>query len=122
MAAITEGARAGNFLTSEANGTLSRASITILSGEGVLLPGTVLAKITASGKYVKYDNAGSDGSETAAAVLYAGVDATSADTAAVGIVRLAEVEAASLVWFSGAITGDKTAAYADLAVAHVIAR
>jgi hypothetical protein len=107
---------------SEANGTLSRASITVASGAGVLQPGTVLAKLTATGKYVAYDNVGSDGSEIAAAVLYAGVDATSADKAAVAIVRLAEVEAASLVWANGLVTADKTAAYADLAVSHVIAR
>jgi len=122
MPAITEGARAGNFVVSEANGTLSRASITVASGAGILQPGTVLARLTATGKYVAYDNVGSDGSEIAAAVLYAGVDATSADKAAVAIVRLAEVEAASLVWANGLITADKTAAYADLAVSHVITR
>lgn len=122
MAVINEGKRAGEFLISEANGSLSRASITVASGAGILKPGTVLAKLTATGKYVAYDNVGSDGSEIAAAVLYAGVDATSADVAAVGIVRLAEVDANDLEWAAGLLTADKTAAYADLAVSHVIAR
>lgn len=122
MTILTEGKRAGEFLISEAPGSLSRAAITILSGAGVLVAGTVLAKITASGKYTLYDNAGTDGTETAAAILYAGVDASSADTAAVGIVRLAEIDTNDLTWFSGAITSDKTAAYTDLATAYIIAR
>lgn len=122
MTAVNEGQRAGEFLISEAPGSLSRAAITLVSGAGDLVAGTVLAKITASGKYTVYDNAGSDGTETAAAVLYAAADASSADAAAVAIVRLAEIDTNDLTWFDGAIAGDKTAAYADLATAYIIAR
>jgi hypothetical protein len=122
MAAITEDARAGGFLMSEGNGDISRAVVTIASGAGDLLPGTVLGKITASGKYSPYLNTGTAGLETAAAILYAGVDATSADKTAVVIVRLAEVATARLAWANGLNGSDKTAAYTDLAASFVIAR
>jgi len=38
--------------------------------EGPLEPGTVLGKITASGKYAAHDRAAVDGTETAVAVLW----------------------------------------------------
>ncbi|MGF7176989.1 head decoration protein [Azospirillum doebereinerae] len=122
MATFTEGMHAGEFLVSEANGRLSRATITVASGAGKLQAGTVLATLTAGGKHVPYDNAGTDGSETAAAILYAGVDATAADVKATGIVRLAEVAAEALVWADGLDAAGKTAGLADLAAAFVIAR
>ncbi len=53
--------------------------ITIASGAGILPRGTVLGKITASGKYIKSASAASDGSQVPSAVLVDGVDATSAD-------------------------------------------
>lgn len=53
--------------------------LTIASGAGVLPRGTVIGKITASGKYLKSLSAASDGSQTPDAVLLNDVDATSAD-------------------------------------------
>jgi hypothetical protein len=50
------------------------------------------------------------------------VDATSADARGVAHVRLCEVFAARLAWSSSADAAAKTAAYADLAPALVIAR
>ena len=52
--------------------------ITILSGQNVLR-GTVLGKITASGKYGKSLSASADGSEVPAAILAKDVDATAGD-------------------------------------------
>lgn len=52
---------------------------TIVSGAGVLARGTVLGKITASGKLKTVNSANSDGSQAPYAVLLEGVDATSAD-------------------------------------------
>lgn len=119
---ITEGRRTAEFLVSEANGYLSREQVVVSSGEGALQPGTVLAKLTATGEYVVYDNAGTDGSETAAAILYAAVDATSADAKAVIIARDAEVNGRLLVWKTGLLAADKTAATADLKSAGIIVR
>jgi hypothetical protein len=80
------------------------------------VPGTVLGKITASGKYVAYDDDGTDdGRRTAAGILYAGVDATSADAAAVMIARHAEVVEAAL-------TGIDAAGKVELATAQIIFR
>lgn len=56
--------------------------IVVASGEGVLTKGTVLGKITASGKFAAYDNAASDGSQTAVGVLGCDVDASSGDVSA----------------------------------------
>lgn len=54
-------------------------SATIASGAGVLTRGTLLGKITASGKYVKSLAASSDGSEVPVAILSEDVDASLAD-------------------------------------------
>jgi hypothetical protein len=119
---FTAGRRAGEFLVSEANGSLSRDVITIASGSGVLAAGTVLSRLTANGQYTAYDNVGTDGTQTAAAVLYDAVDATSAAVVAVAIVRQAEVNAAELTWAAGVDAAGITAGIADLATAGIIAR
>lgn len=54
-------------------------NVTIVSGSGVLVPGTVLGRITASGKYKPCTTAAVDGSQTPLAILADAVDATSAD-------------------------------------------
>ena len=56
--------------------------VTIVTGEGELAKGTVLGKVTATGKYKAYDNTANDGSETAKLILADAVDATSADVLA----------------------------------------
>lgn len=120
--AKTDHLGAGAFIKSEANGDLSRETVTIASGNGKLNAGTVLGKITATGKYKPYDNDATDGSQTAAAILVYDVDATSADVAAVVIVRLAEVWTNRLQWAASVLTGEKAPAYVELAAANVIVR
>ena len=51
MTKFTEGRHPGEGLFSEANGHRSRDVITIAAGSGVVGPGTVVGKITASGKF-----------------------------------------------------------------------
>lgn len=68
-----------------------------------------------SGKYVAYANAALNGSGAAAGILYAAVDATSADANAVIIARDAEVVEAYL-------TGLDAAGTADLAALGIIVR
>lgn len=122
MAVKTDHLGAGAFIKSEANGDLSRETVTIVSGSGKLLAGTVLGQITVGGKYKPYDNNNTDGSETAKAILVYDVDATSADVVAVVIVRLAEVWANRLQWAASVLTGEKAPAYTELATALVIVR
>lgn len=78
MTVLTQGIESYEFLLSEATGTRSRAQVTVtIAGATALPSGTVLGKITASGKYIKYLDGASDGSQTAVAVLgtpLAGVD------------------------------------------------
>ena len=113
----------GAAIKSEATGTRSRESITIASGAGVLLAGTVLGKITATGKYGLYDNDASDGRQTMAADLLAQTDATAADAKAVGFVRDCEVWKDRLVWGAGVTTqAEKDAAYVEMIAAGVIPR
>lgn len=113
--ALTEARRTGEFLLSESNGTRSREEVTIAAAASAMVAGTVLGKITASGKYVAYDNAASDGSEVAVGVLYAGVQDSAADQKATVIARDAEVAEIRL-------TGIDSAGKADLAAVGIIVR
>ncbi|MFS8051589.1 head decoration protein [Rhizobium sp. BR 317] len=79
------------FLVTEAPGYISRDVITIASGAGVLQPGTVVGKITASGKYIPSVPAASDGSQIAAGIIGYRVDATSADATVTAFTRTCEV-------------------------------
>lgn len=68
---ITQGFLTGEYLLSEAPGKRSRDQVTVTVAGAVALPsGTVLGKVTASGKYVKYLDGATDGSQTAVGVLY----------------------------------------------------
>ncbi|MDD3466018.1 MAG: head decoration protein [Campylobacterales bacterium] len=53
--------------------------VTIASGEGEIARGTIMARVTASRKYVVCDVAASDGSEIPRGILVRDVDATSSD-------------------------------------------
>ena len=116
------------YLVSEANGTRSREVVTLAEGV-VRNPGTVLGKVTATGKYVPVDPANGtgegetpDGSHIAVAVLYAAVDATAGDKPAVITARDAEVEAAALIWPAAITPTQKTAALGQLAAVGIVAR
>lgn len=212
MTTLTEGQHAAEFIASEANGSLSRESITVLADQ-VLQPGHVLGKVTVgaatgaavagntgtgaisavsagtgakpgvyqaiciepaadagtfevedpdgviigkatvgvaftgpvnftigdatdfvagdrftitvaagSGKYKEYNPANTDGSQTAVALLLDAVDATGADKPGVIIARQAEVNAAELVWFSGATDNQKAAGAGQLRLQSIVAR
>lgn len=112
---LQQGKFTGEFLLSEGNGTISREQVTIAAAAGALVPGTVLGKITASGKYVAYSNAAADGSEVAAGILYAAAPDLAADQKAVAIVRHAEVQASEL-------TGLDAPARADLLALGIVCR
>lgn len=123
MTILYEEPHAGSFILSmDDEGNLSRDNIVVASGAGVLLPGTVLGKITASGKFVRRAHGASDGSQTAAAVLFAKVDATSADQKAVAVARHAEVRKSALIWDATDLAADQTTGIAQLAASMIVAR
>lgn len=97
---------ASDWLKYEADSYFSRETVTIASGAGALKSGAVLATVTASGKYTPAAATGSDGSQTATAVLLFPVDATSADKPAVVIRRHAIVSHNGLTY--GASINDAT--------------
>lgn len=121
MTTLTESAHTAEFIVSEANGARSRATGTLIEGQD-LAAGTVLGVITASGKYTQFNQDGEDGSETAAGVLYAAVDASSGDATAVIVARDAEVNGDELTWPADITSEEKTAGIANLASVGIIVR
>ncbi|WP_430254270.1 head decoration protein [Neorhizobium sp. DAR64872/K0K18] len=98
MAEIKEGRYASDWLKREADSHFSREEIIVASGSGKVLSGTVLGKITASGKYKPVTVAATDGSQNAAAILLHAVDATAADAPGVSISRDAIVVQQGLLY------------------------
>ena len=83
MTVLQQPATMGDVLKYEVNPNFTRETVTLLAGTAYPV-GAVLGRITASGKYKLATSGGSDGAQTASAVLLYAVDATLAD--AVGIV------------------------------------
>lgn len=109
------------FLSSEANGQLSREQVIIAAAAPAMVAGTVLGRITASGKYTIYANGASDGTEVAAAVLAYDVADSASDQNATVIERLAEVKSSLLNWGANDGTGI-TAGTADLLAKNIKVR
>ena len=123
MTVLTESRHPGEFLMSEANGQRSRESITIASGAGVIAPGSVLGKITASGKYLVSAIGAASGSQTAAAVSLYGCDATAADQTIAAILRDAEVNGNILTFHAYRDQpAERDAAITNLAAVGIIVR
>jgi hypothetical protein len=123
MATLTEGRVTAAYILTEANGMRSRDAAKIASGAGKVEPGTILGKVTASGKYVPHAPAANDGSQTAVAILYAAVDATDADALCVITARDSEVKGPELVYAAATDTqGEKDAVHASLAANGIIVR
>ena len=123
MAVLTQPPGMGDVLKYELNPNYTREVVTLLAGSSYLV-GAVLGKITASGKYTLAGATGSDGAETAAAVLLYATDATLADATGIVLARgPAIVSRAGLVFDASVDDGTKTAAkIAELAGAGIIAR
>jgi len=115
----TEGTHSGEFIVSEANGSRSRESAVVTSGQN-LVAGAVVATI--AGKLVEFDDDASDGSETATGILLDAVDASSADADGVVIVRDAEVNVSEIVWESTQDATDILNGTADLLALGIVAR
>jgi len=125
MTILTEGRHAGGFLVWEAFRDYTREVVTIATGGTypVLEPGTVLGKITATGKYAAHDPAAVDGTETAVAVLWGPADATLADATVVALVRgPAVVNGKDLVFVGTPTALEITAAHTALAAQGILTR
>ncbi len=123
MTTLTEGKHAGGFLVWEVLRDYTRETVTISSGAGKLAPGTVLGKITTGGKFTRLAPAATNGSQNAAGILWAGVDASAADAPGVVILRgPAIVNRHEIVWPEGATEAQITAATTALAALGIILR
>jgi len=123
MTTLTEGKHAGGFLVWEVLRDYTRETVTIASGAGKLEPGTVLGKITTGGKFTALAAAATNGSQNAAGILWAGVDATAADAPGVVVLRgPAIVNRHEIVWPEGATEVQITAATTALAALGIILR
>lgn len=123
MTTLTEGKHAGGFLVWEVLRDYTRDAVTIASGAGKLAPGTVLGKITTGGKYTGLAPAATNGSQNAAGILWAGVDATDADAPGVVLLRgPAIVNRHEIIWPEGATEAQITTATTALAALGIILR
>ncbi len=125
MTTLTETTHPGGFLVWEAFRDYTREVVTIATGSAnpVLQPGTVLGKITASGKYAAHDPAAVDGTETAVAVLWGKADATAADVDAVVLLRGPAIVNINDLVFTGTPTAlEITAAHTALAAVGILTR
>lgn len=117
---------AGAFLISEANGLRSRDTAVVKNSGGtelVLDAGLVMATLAADGSLVPYDNAGTDGSETASCILHGGAVIPAGGQKRVTVVaRDAEVNAAELRWDGAVDAAGQAAGLADLATRGLIGR
>ena len=86
MPVLTEPPSMGDVLKYEVNPNYTREVVTLLAGMPYPI-GAVLGRITASGKYKLATSGGTDGAQTASAVLLYAVDATLADATGIVVAR-----------------------------------
>ena len=86
MTVLNQPPTMGDVLKYEVNPNYTRETITLLAGMPYPV-GSVLGRITASGKYKLATSGGSDGAQTASAVLLYAVDATLADATGIVVAR-----------------------------------
>jgi len=126
MTTFTEGRHATEGLLSEAGFHRSRDNITIEAGAGVIVPGQILGRVTAGGKFIPSPHAlvaGDEGAEAGYAIALYGCDATGQDVQIAAITRDAEWNGHTLTFHSSVNDAAKRATkLAQLAARGIIAR
>lgn len=117
MTVKTETPHAGAFLVSEPDTNISRKAGTLASGN--CQAGTVLGQLTSGGNYVPLLPGADTGAQTAAAILFAPVDATGGAKPCLVVHRLAAVNRAELVWPAGISPENAAAAIAALEAKNI---
>jgi hypothetical protein len=123
MTVLTQPPSMGDALKYELNPNYTRETITLL--EGMNYPvGSVLGRVTLSGKYTLASHGGSDGAGTATAVLLYPVDARLSDAVGVVLARgPAILSRAALVYDGTVDDGAKiTAKLAELKTLGILVR
>ncbi|MGF0539263.1 head decoration protein [Agrobacterium sp. ES01] len=112
----------GDVVKYEANPAYSRDEDTLASGSGIVQLGTVLGKVTSTGKFKPLDPEAADGTETAVAVILQRSDATAADQTVVNLKRHALVASHLLKWPAGIDAAQQATAINQLEAAGIVAR
>lgn len=122
MPAIQEPNNLGDLLKYEAPNLYSRDVATVAAGQNLVL-GTVVGRETATAKLKALDPVATDGTEIAAGVLAADVDATLIDRDdALLIARHAIVARSALIWPAGITPTEQAAAITQLETRGVLVR
>ena len=123
MAPLTQSPTMGDVLKYSENPNYTNESVTLLTGTSYKV-GSVLGKITASGKYKLAAVGAVDGSAVAVAVLLTAADATAGDATGVILARgPAIVSKAALVFDATVNDAPKTATkHAELTAALIVPR
>ena len=123
MPVLTEQPSMGDVLKYEVNPNYTREVITLLQGTPYPV-GAVLGRITASGKYKLATSGGSDGAQTATAVLLYAVDATLADAVGIVVARGPSIVSRAGLAYEATVNDAAkiTAKIAQLAAIGIIAR
>jgi hypothetical protein len=123
MPVLMEPPSMGDVLKYEVNPNYTREVITLLIGMPYPV-GSVLGKITASGKYKLATSGGTDGAQTASAVLLYAVDATLADATGIVVVRGPSIVSRAGLAYDGTVddAAKITTKIGQLAAVGIIAR
>lgn len=113
----------GDLLKYEVNPNFTRDTVTLLAGTAYPV-GAVLGRVTASGKYKLATSGGSDGAQTASAVLLYAVDASETDGIGIVLARGPAIVARGLLSFDATVDdGAKiTTKHNQLASLGIVAR
>jgi hypothetical protein len=126
MPVLTMPPTLGNLLKYEVNASYCREAVTLKAGTNYAL-GSVLGRITASGKYRLAPAAevvGDEGAEVAAAVLIEAVDATAGDRTGLVVARGPAIVSKAALVFDASVDqeAEKAAKHAELSAAGIVPR
>ena len=123
MPVLTQPPTMGDVLKYEVNPNYTRETVPLLAGMAYPV-GSVLGRITASGKYKLGTSGGSDGAQTAGAVLLYAVDATPGDAVGVVLVRGPAIVSRAALAYDGTVddAAKITTKISQLAALGIIAR
>lgn len=121
LGAKVEGRHTADYILTESHGSKSRENVTYAQS-AVIEPGEVVGIVTASGKYKPLDLSANDGTEVAAGVNYALVNASATEVEGVVSARDTTLIAEQLIWPDGITETQKTTALGQLATHDLIVR
>ena len=126
MAILTEGTRKAEFIVSEANDWRSRDAVTVtVPANTTFASGTILGKLTATGKFVRHNAALATGAEDESGILFEpliNATASAVDYDATNVARDAEVNGSDLTYEDGADGPQIITSNAALAALGIIVR